>query len=99
LWPELERLFCGELDPGQKWQFKLRLLAAPNGKPHLKGVRTDTRFLHCLYSRETQTLDVVVFAPNKPGRFEGNIILTFGGVSKCELRIPVAGIVRQPNSS
>jgi hypothetical protein len=74
LWPELDRLFCGELKPGQKWQFKLRLRSAPGAEPHLVKVRTDSSFIHCSYSRDTQTLDVVVFAPSRLGRFEGNII-------------------------
>ncbi len=91
--PKLKRIFAGKLAAGESWKSTIRCdTTGPHTVP-VAAVRCTDENVHASLSKDDWSLHVEGVAPEKSGRFSGEITIEFSNETIPNLVIPYAGVV------
>ncbi len=91
----LNRLFFGELVPGERCSVQVPIVRTAADAPRPDSIMCDLDFVEAVFDEAAQQLTVSVSAPTSPGRLEGTLTLSFGVDATPPIPLPVGGVVAE----
>ena len=91
--PQLPRVFCGVLEPGQSWTVSIPYVRDSSVAFEVASIRPSDETVQAKILPDR--FEVSGRAPQTPGRFASELIVTFHPESIPPLKLPVTGVVSQ----
>ena len=91
----LDRLFFGELLPGERRTAQVPMVRAWADAPRPDSIKCDLDFVEGKFNEAVDQLVVSVSAPTSSGRFEGTLTLSFGVDATPPIQLPISGVVTE----
>jgi len=92
LTPSVSRVFCGEVSPGQAVTKEVRMIRRQAGS-RLRDAASKSDLVKATISDDRNSLKLDISAPERPGRFEAAVVLSYDTPNLPDTIVTVSGIV------